>query len=134
MKGPSNDDQPRPRRRYSVWTLLAPAALIVFVVLLFNTLGSSCAIKDCSKHHSAAATKSSASSTSTATGTTAVPLNKLYKVKASDTAQSIASHFNLTVDQLEACNPVKLKDLHNVQLGMRLHVGSRCRSLATSTG
>lgn len=91
-------DIPR-RRRYSVWTLLAPVAVVVLWVSLFVSLG------DASIFGSDDSSKESAAKT-TKTG----PANDLkkgarMKVHKGDTLQAIASRVHLTEDELKACNP-----------------------------
>lgn len=107
-------DEPRPRRKFSAWTVLAPATLLVVVVAMFNALGESCIFdrSECEKKASAsAASKDSDSGSKTTTGgdngEQAKPerVRRRYQVRSGDTTQSIAARFELTEEELKACNP-----------------------------
>lgn len=94
-------DQPRARRRYSFWTLLAPAALVVFVMLIFNALGSSCAIKDCKD-----TTAKSKGADTTKPPKKPVKSRRFYHVTDKDSSMGvIADKVGLSVEELQACNP-----------------------------
>jgi LysM repeat protein len=92
---------PRRRRRFSVWTLLAPAAAIILWVSFFSALGSSCVFKDCADEVSDSETvdESGDARNDLARGTKS-------KVKEGDTLGAIAKRFDLTEDELKACNPL----------------------------
>jgi LysM repeat protein len=92
---------PRRRRRFSVWTLLAPAAAIILWVSFFTALGSSCIFKDCTDKagSSESGDESGDARNDLARGTKS-------KVKDGDTLGDIAKKFDLTEDELKACNPL----------------------------
>lgn len=94
----SNSSEPS-RRRYSVWTLLAPAAVAVLWIVFFSSLSGSCLVKGCSK----------AKDTSSETATTKLDANiaKARKVKIlkGTTLGQIAQTYGLTEDELKSCNP-----------------------------
>ncbi len=91
---------PKKRRRFSVWTLLAPAAVVVLWVSFFSALGQSCAFKECKDTD-----KASASAKDTDKPANDVAAGKRTKVKDGDTLGAIAAKFGLTEDELKACNP-----------------------------
>ncbi|MCW2925028.1 MAG: LysM domain [Thermoleophilia bacterium] len=108
---------PRRRRRFSVWTILAPAAVIVLFVAFFSALGQSCIFKECAK------SKSSDSSTAdSADKRNSVPRGGRSKVKAGDSLGSIAARYELTEEELKACNPKV--DPQSLQPGQYLRVAA----------
>ena len=93
---------PRSRRRFSIWTVIAPAAAIILWISFFTALGGSCFFKECkdeSKSDDAAAAASADKRNDLDKGARA-------KVKAGDSLGSIAAKFELTEDELKACNPL----------------------------
>jgi LysM repeat protein len=126
---PTPDDPLRPRRRFSFWTLLAPAALIVVVIMTFSAVGKSCAFKDCDEP--AAETKAEPAKKATAKkgGKKAKP-RKRYRIQSGDTLQEIAMRFDLSEEDLKACNS-GVFDFRNLQVGRFLHVDKkRCDGAA----
>lgn len=121
MSDDAPDEPTRPRRRYSPWTLLAPLALLAVVVMIFTTLGRSCAFKDCGE-----STAGETKQTQTKTATVKRKRNAHYVVKEGDTAQTIAERFDLTEAEFRACNR-QIPDLYNLQIGQFVNVGSKCR-------
>jgi LysM repeat protein len=124
--------KPGQRRRYSLWTLLAPAALVVVNVMSFNAVGRSGVLDSDSEKSS----KTDSTTTSSAATTKKVPTNSKgrpkvrHQVAEGETAQSIAEMYLLTVDQLIGCNP-QLSDPQNLQIGQYLHVDpKRCKDAA----
>jgi LysM repeat protein len=121
---PSDDDrarsytQPqRPRRRFSPWTIIAPAAAIILWVSFFSALGKSCVFKEC------AGAKDNGSETADAGDKkNELPRGAKKKVVEGDTLGSIAAQFDLTEDELKACNP--LVDPQSLQPGDRLLVSA----------
>lgn len=91
---------PKRRRRFSIWTLLAPAAAIVLWVSFFSALGNSCAFKECAdkKDEGAQTVDANDERNDLARDVKA-------KIKEGDTLGSIAARFKLTEDELKACNP-----------------------------
>jgi LysM repeat protein len=107
MPSPSEEDRarsystpPKKRRRYSVWTLLAPAAVVVLWISFFSALGQSCAFKECTDSGSASAKSDDADKPAND-----IAAGKRTKVKDGDTLGDIAERFGLTVAELQACNP-----------------------------
>ncbi len=92
---------PRRRRKYSVWTLLAPAAVVVLWISFFSALGKSCVFKEC-----ADAKDNGAESASDGDERNDVPRGGKAKVKAGDSLGAIATRFKLTEEELKACNPL----------------------------
>jgi LysM repeat protein len=108
MTPPEQDDRarsyasaPRRRRRYSVWTLLAPAAVVILWISFFSALGKSCVFKEC-----ADAKDTGAQTTSEGDDRNDVPRGGKAKVKSGDSLGSIATRFKLTEEELKACNPL----------------------------
>lgn len=107
MASPSDPERPgsysttpRRRRRYSIWTLLAPAAAVVLWISFFSALGQSCVFKDCTDDAEAGAQTVAEGDerNDLARGTKS-------KVKEGDTLGSIAEKWMLTEEELKACNP-----------------------------
>ena len=48
---------PRRRRRFSIWTVLAPVAVLVLWVSFFSALGGSCIFKECADAKESSETK-----------------------------------------------------------------------------
>lgn len=120
---PPPRNAPRRPLKLSVWSLLAPVALVIVVIFVFNAIGKSCAVRDC---------PSNAKSTTT-TATAKIPTNKRHRVKPNETAGNIAKLYGLTVDDLAACNP-KVADLYTLQVGQVLTVNpKRCAGLGDDT-
>lgn len=126
MEPPSGTDPHRGgtaprRRRYSLWTLLAPAGAIVLYVGFFSALGGSCLVKDCKDDDGSA----SASTSESADEVNDEPRNARVKVKTGNTLGQIAAKYDLTEDELKACNPKV--DAVTLQPGTYLLVsGKRC--------
>lgn len=110
--GPQLEPPLPPRRKHRTWVIAAPIALLAVTVLLFNAIGSSCAVKHCSK-----------GSTKRNTGDQAAQAaNKrtMYRVTQADSMGLIAEKFGLTVDEIKACNPDV--DPNALQVGQKLRV------------
>jgi LysM repeat protein len=118
-------DQPRPRRSFSLWTLLAPVALVIVVVLLFNALGQSCVVNDKGCDKSTAKKKAPAAKASKS----AKKLPRRYRVKKGENFGAIADRFGLSEAQLKKCNP-KVTDPTNLGVGTVLAV-RKCESIKT---
>jgi LysM repeat protein len=87
----------RPRRSYSIWSVMAPIGALVLFIAVFQAAGNSCLLKECADNRDDAAE-------------TAGPANDLKsgakaKVKAGDTLGSLAERFKLSQEELVACNP-----------------------------
>ncbi|MCW2927707.1 MAG: LysM domain [Thermoleophilia bacterium] len=107
----------RRRRRFTAWTILAPAAAIILWVSFFSALGKSCVFKEC------ADAKDNGSET--AEGGDArnkLPRGARAKVKSGDSLGALAKRFELTEDELKACNP--LVDPQSLQPGQYLIVSA----------
>ncbi|MCB0880150.1 MAG: LysM peptidoglycan-binding domain-containing protein [Thermoleophilia bacterium] len=96
----SYSSPPKRKRRYSVWTLLAPAAAVILWISFFSALGQSCVFKECKDKDSGSAKAADTTDerNDLARGTKA-------KVKEGDTLGGIAAKFKLTEEELKACNP-----------------------------
>lgn len=92
---------PRRRRPYSVWTLLAPAAAVILWISFFSALGKSCVFKEC-----ADAKDTGAQTVNEGDERNDVPKGGKAKIKNGDTFGSIATRFDLTEEELKACNPL----------------------------
>lgn len=92
---------PKRRRRYSVWTLLAPAAAVILWISFFSALGKSCVFKECAD----AKDNGSESQSDGSDTQNKVPRGGRAKVKNGDTVGIIAARFDLTEEELKACNP-----------------------------
>lgn len=125
--------KPGQRRRYSLWTLLAPAALVVVIIMSFNAIGRSGVLdSDGGKSTKDSGAKTDAKTTANAK----IPTNSKGRPKArhqvaeGETLQSIADLYQISVDQLIGCNP-QLSDPQNLQIGQYLHVDQkRCKDAA----
>jgi hypothetical protein len=107
-------DAPRRRRRYSIWTVLAPIGLIVFVIFSVSALSNSCVGHgNCTKKKTDTASAKPANAFKS--GTKA-------KVQKGQSMGSIAAKYNLTVADLQACNPTI--DSQALQPGQRLNVSA----------
>lgn len=127
---PSPDQRSRPRRRLSVWSLLAPAALVAVVMLTFSALGDSCVFKDCG------AKEATASDTPAEEALAAKReerpelytkdgrLKPRWKVREGQSAQNIADDFELTIEELKACNP-QILDIRQLQAGEFVQVNHK---------
>lgn len=125
MERPSGNDTRAPgdrrRRRYSVWTLLAPAAAVALYIGFFSALSGSCLVKGCDSKPNEAR----ASSPDQADKVNEQPRNARTKVKAGDTLGLIAAKYDLTEEELKACNPEV--DPQTLQPGAFLLIsGERC--------
>lgn len=132
---PPDDPQRPPRRRYSPWTLLAPAALLVVVIMSFSALGSSCVFKECGPDATKAAAGSTPAEEAVKTKKQEKPylfgkdgeLKPRWKVREGQSAQEIAEDFDLTIEELKACNPHVI-DIRQLRTGQFLHVEhKRCK-------
>jgi hypothetical protein len=83
--------------------LLAPAAAILLWVSFFSALGKSCVFKECVEPKD--------TGTATAAEANGDERNDLdqgarYKVKLNDSLGAIAARYELTEEELKACNPL----------------------------
>lgn len=110
---------PKRRRRFSIWTLLAPAAVLVLWVSFFSAVGKSCIVRTCEERPAAAT-----DATTDASGDKRNTLDQgaKYKIKAGDSLGAIAARYDLTEDELKACNPTV--DPQTIQPGDRLLVSA----------
>lgn len=108
---------PRRRRRFSAWTVLAPAAAIILWVSFFSALGKSCVFKECAdaKDVGAQTVDEGDERNDLGRGTKS-------KVKDGDTMGAIAERFSLTEEELKACNP--LVDPQALRAGQYLTVSA----------
>ena len=101
MSGPDGHDPiNRRRRRWSVWTLLAPAALVIFSFLIFQAVFDSDLFSG-SDGGDDGATEETIDEGLTESQLAAVRT----KVKPGETLSEIAAAFGYTIDELTACNP-----------------------------
>lgn len=118
--GPQRGPNGPRRRTYSIWTLLAPAAVVVLWIAFFMALGDSCVFKDCGKD-----TGEAKAADANVDPENDLPQNARAKVKNGDTLGKIADKYKLSEDELKACNPDV--DPQALQPGAYLFVaGSRC--------
>lgn len=90
----------RKRRRYTVWTLLAPAAVVALWIAFAMSFGSSCVFDG-----SCSSGSDDADAAEEADARNDVQRGGKTKVKAGDSLGSIAARFELTEEELKACNP-----------------------------
>jgi LysM repeat protein len=108
----------RRARHFSAWTFVAPAALIVAVVLVVSVVSS--ALDARQKEQARAKVKTTAAVVAQAPGTTTTKAKaKFHRVKNGESFSSIADQFKTTVDALTVLNP-------NVD-PLKLTPGSRIR-------
>jgi len=117
--GPERSPVSRRRRRLSIWTVLAPVAVIVLFVAVFSALGDSCVMKDCASQNKDKDSGEVVDKKNTQ------PLNARVKVQLNDTLGLIAAKYDLTQEELMACNPDA--DPQTLQPGKLLFVsGDKC--------
>lgn len=105
------------RRRITIWTLAAPAAAIILWVSFFMAVGSSCLFGT-----SCASTPTSRSDSSGDDSKNDLEKGARTKIKPGDSIGAIAARFDLTEDELKACNP--LVDPQALQPGQFLMVSA----------
>lgn len=95
----------RNARQFSAWTFVAPAALIVAVVIVVSVVTNTLDARR--KEDAVNAAKTALASATTAAGTTATgPVKRrFHRVKQGESLSSIADDFNTTVDALTELNP-----------------------------
>jgi LysM repeat protein len=127
----------RPRRKFSGWTLLAPAALIVLVMLVANAVGSSGIFDDDAPSKKTANTKATAITTPTSAATTkkkgactAPTGDKTVRVKSGQTLSDIADANCMSVEKLLELNPT-ITDAQTLQLDQKIVVAT---TVETTTG
>lgn len=107
----------RPRRRFSAWTIIAPAAAIILWISFFSALGKSCVFKEC-----ADAKDTGSERADEGDARNELPRGARAKVKEGDNLGVIAARFDLTEEELKACNP--LVDPQALQPGNFLFVSA----------
>jgi LysM repeat protein len=105
-------------RHFSAWTFVAPAALIVAVVLVVSVVSSALDARHKEQAKDKVKTTAAAVATQAATTTTKAKA-KFHRVKNGESFSSIADQFKTTVDALTVLNP-------NVD-PLKLTPGSRIR-------
>jgi len=122
--------------------VLAPAALVVTVVLLGSALGGAC-LTGCDEDKAAATTAQDKTTAElrekgkrkekpylfAGDGS----LKKRWKVREGQSAQEIADDFELTLEELKACNPDVL-DIRQLSAGQFLQVDQKYCDGATTAG
>jgi LysM repeat protein len=101
-------------REYSMWTFVAPVALLVSVVIVVSVVSGAFRRSHTTTH-----------STTTAAVTTSAVVSTsgkkaYYRVRSGDTLASIADRLGVDIDTLYRLNPSV--DEFNLQLGQRLRV------------
>jgi LysM repeat protein len=93
----------RQYRRFSAWTFVAPAALLVSIVIVVSVVTSTL---DARRKEARDRPATTAAATTAAAGTTTGPVvKKFHRVKDGESLSSIADDFNTTVDALTDLNP-----------------------------
>lgn len=105
-------ERPRAKRKLSFWTLAAPIAAAVLFIVFFTALNGSCLKDGCD-------TKKEEKKEGPAN---ALVAGARAKVKAGDSVGTLAQRFNLTEDELKACNPTV--DPQTLQPGQYLVVSA----------
>ena len=93
--------RPRPARRFSIWTLVAPGALVIGVVVVAVVLSAT--FRSHGSARSGASAPTVAPTVSGATDTAAPPTT--YVVRAGDTLTAIATRFGTDLATIIALNP-----------------------------
>jgi len=106
-------------RHFSAWTFVAPAALIVAVVLVVSVVSSALDARRKEQAKDKVKTTVAAVATQAAGATTAKVKPRFHRVKNGESFSSIADQFKTTVDALTVLNP-------NVD-PLKLTPGSRIR-------
>lgn len=127
---PGNDPL-RPKRKYSIWSVLAPIALLVLVFATFNALGESCVIKKCpAKDAVTSAKKAETKKAKSGQVTKDGKPVRTYRVRKGDSLSLISEKFDVGENELRACNP-KL-DIETLQPGVVLQVNEKtCSAMLT---
>ena len=116
----------RPRRRHeirwSVWTFVAPVALVVAAILVVSVVRG--AIEDAGEPASSTGTTAAASTGKTAAdagaSTAAAVKKRVYTVREGETLSDIAARFDTTVAAIQELNPELDPDA--IQPGQRIRV------------
>jgi LysM repeat protein len=110
MEAPQPDDRSQSfrqpaarRRRFSAWTILAPVAAIILWVSFFSALGKSCVFKECAD---AKDTGSQTSAEANGDKRNDLARGSRVKIKTGDSLGAIAKKYELTEEELKACNPL----------------------------
>ncbi len=93
----------RSYRRYSAWTFVAPAALLVAVVIVVSVVTDTLDARR--NEASERPAKTAAATTLAATTATGPVEKKFHRVKDGESLSSIADDFNTSVDALTELNP-----------------------------
>lgn len=118
---------PRKKRRFSLWTLLAPVGLVVLVIAIFNALGeASCVFSECKK-------KDKGSESTSEKPANLPPGGKRHRVRTGDTVASIAEKYGLTEQGFMKCNP-NITDSYVLHVGDSVAVGATCRKHSAQLG
>jgi len=117
------DELLRPKRKWSVWTLLAPAALVVVVIPDRRRRQPR---QEKHRHdrrlEQAPARRASRAARPAQTTQKASTTTNIYRVRPGDSIGAISSRFGLSEADLKTCNPHSLIDNYSLQPGMRLHI------------
>jgi len=103
-RGPRPPSRRRPRRyerEYSLWTFVAPAVLLVCVVIMTSL------VRDGLKGNATSTVTTRTATTTTTTTTTAKkpPKSRIYVVKNGDTLSAIAERVGVALEDLQRLNP-----------------------------
>ena len=109
----------RRARHFSAWTFVAPAALIVAVVLVVSVVSGALDARHKEQAKEKVKTTAVAAATQAAATTTTKAKARFHRVKNGESFSSIADQFKTTVDALTVLNP-------NVD-PLKLTPGSRIR-------
>jgi LysM repeat protein len=93
----------RQHRHFSAWTFVAPAALLVSVVIVVSVITSTLDARR--KEDRARPATTAAATTVAATTATGPVAKKFHRVKDGESFSSIADDFKTTVDALTELNP-----------------------------
>src|SRR5262245_31799411 len=95
--------------RLTVWTFVAPVALVVAVLVVLNIAGEvlddRSAVTATLEGTRTAASESNANPGSEPTTTAATARRRFYTIKPGDTLSAIAAQFDTTEEQLQQLNP-----------------------------
>lgn len=114
---------PRKRRSFSIWTILAPAALLIFAILIFGAISDSCVLGNCEPTKKADGDKAKSASGQTI-ACKRPPI--AVEVQPGESAGIIAERYCLTNLQFADCNK-QIPDIRTLQAGEKVFVGKKCR-------
>lgn len=115
MHTPSEEPQPPSKHKVTIWTILVPIGAVLLLIMLGVGTAKSCLVSgDCGSSSDDAASANELAND--------LKQGARAKVRPGDSIGTVAQRFNLTQDELKACNP--LVDPQTLQPGQFLVVSA----------